>query len=423
MIDLCPVGALTSKPFRYAARTWELARRKSVSPHDALGSNLVVQVKNDRVMRVLPLENEAVNECWISDKDRFSYEALNGDDRLTAPMIRQGGEWIDVDWQTALEFVADALKDVAGEHGGAALGALVSPHSTLEEMALAARLLRGARLRQRRLPAAADRFPRRRAGRRHSVAGNADRRARRARPRAGRRQLPAQGPPAARAAAAPGGEEGRAGVAAARGRRRLADAGRARARRARRRCCRAALAEIVVAAARGAGQAGAGGAGRHRAVGRARRRSPRASPAASARRSCSATSPSSTPQASQLLRAGAGARRSSPARRSAASPKPRTASAATSPARCRRRAGSTRRRCSRSRAGPTSLLNAEPAFDCANPVAARAALGEADFVVVLSPFRHGTELRRRAAADRPVHRNRRHLRQLRGPRPGASTGS
>jgi NADH-quinone oxidoreductase subunit G len=79
MIDLCPVGALTSKPFRYSARTWELSRRKSVSPHDgSLGANLVVQVKNDKVMRVLPLENEAVNECWIADRDRFSYEALNG---------------------------------------------------------------------------------------------------------------------------------------------------------------------------------------------------------------------------------------------------------------------------------------------------------------------------------------------------------
>ena len=77
MIDICPVGALTSKPFRYAARTWELARRKSVSPHDSLGSNLIVQVKGDRVLRVVPLENEAVNECWISDKDRFSYEALD----------------------------------------------------------------------------------------------------------------------------------------------------------------------------------------------------------------------------------------------------------------------------------------------------------------------------------------------------------
>ena len=105
-IDVCPVGALTSKPFRYSARTWELARRKSVSPHDSLGSNLVVQVKGDRVMRVLPLENEAVNECWISDKDRFSYEGLNSEERLTAPMVKQGGEWKAVDWQTALEFVA-----------------------------------------------------------------------------------------------------------------------------------------------------------------------------------------------------------------------------------------------------------------------------------------------------------------------------
>src|SRR5512139_2384743 len=92
MIDVCPVGALTSLPFRYSARTWELARRKSVSPHDGLGSNLVVQVKGDRVKRVLPLENEAVNECWISDKDRFSYTALDTSERLDAPMVKQGGE-------------------------------------------------------------------------------------------------------------------------------------------------------------------------------------------------------------------------------------------------------------------------------------------------------------------------------------------
>jgi NADH-quinone oxidoreductase subunit G len=142
-IDVCPVGALTSKPFRYSARTWELARRKSVSPHDSLGSNLVVQVKGNRVMRVLPLENEAVNECWISDKDRFSYEALNSDERLTAPMLKQGGEWRAVDWQTALEFVAGGLTDVVARHGPQALGALVSPHATLEELALAARLMRG----------------------------------------------------------------------------------------------------------------------------------------------------------------------------------------------------------------------------------------------------------------------------------------
>jgi NADH-quinone oxidoreductase subunit G len=142
-IDVCPVGALTSKPFRYAARTWELARRKSVSPHDSLGSNLIMQVKGDRVLRVLPLENEAINECWLSDKDRFSYEALNTDERLTAPMIKQGGEWMTVDWQTALEFVSGGLRDVVTRHGPGALGALVSPHATLEELALAARLVRG----------------------------------------------------------------------------------------------------------------------------------------------------------------------------------------------------------------------------------------------------------------------------------------
>ncbi len=143
MIDICPVGALTSKPFRYAARTWELARRKSVSPHDALGSNLVVQAKGDQVLRVLPLENEAVNECWISDKDRFSYEALGSPERLASPMILEGGEWKAVDWQTALARVVDRLRDTVVNHGGAALGTLVSPHSTLEEMALAAKLTRG----------------------------------------------------------------------------------------------------------------------------------------------------------------------------------------------------------------------------------------------------------------------------------------
>jgi NADH-quinone oxidoreductase subunit G len=142
MIDLCPVGALTSKPFRYAARTWELSRRKSIAPHDALGSNLVVQVKADRVLRVLPLENEAVNECWISDKDRFSYEALNADDRLTTPLVRDGDGFRAVDWPTALAFVARGLREATAKHGGAALGTLVSPHQTLEEMALAARLTR-----------------------------------------------------------------------------------------------------------------------------------------------------------------------------------------------------------------------------------------------------------------------------------------
>ena len=143
MIDLCPVGALTSKPFRYSARTWELSRRKSVSPHDSTGANLIVQVKNHKVMRVVPLENEDVNECWIADRDRFSYEALNSEDRLTRPMLKQGGEWKEVDWQTALEYVANGLQGVKAEHGAQSIGALVSPHSTLEELFLASRLVRG----------------------------------------------------------------------------------------------------------------------------------------------------------------------------------------------------------------------------------------------------------------------------------------
>ena len=109
MIDLCPVGALTSKPFRYEARSWELSRRKSISPHDSLGSNLIVQVKNNQVMRVLPLENEEVNECWLSDRDRFSYEGLNAPDRLLRPMLKQGGQWSEVDWTVALEYVASSL--------------------------------------------------------------------------------------------------------------------------------------------------------------------------------------------------------------------------------------------------------------------------------------------------------------------------
>jgi NADH-quinone oxidoreductase subunit G len=131
MIDICPVGALTSRPFRYSARTWELSRRKSVSPHDGLGSNLVVQVKQNQVMRVLPLENEAINECWLSDKERFSYDALNSSERLTSPMVKRNGQWEQVDWQTALEAATRGLKD---------FGVLASPHSTLEELYLAGKL-------------------------------------------------------------------------------------------------------------------------------------------------------------------------------------------------------------------------------------------------------------------------------------------
>ena len=143
MIDLCPVGALTSKPFRYSARTWELSRRKSVSPHDGLGSNLIVQVKQDRVMRVLPLENEAINECWLSDKDRFSYEGLNSPERLTKPMLKKNGAWQEAEWPEALQAVADGLSGVKNKHGAEAIGALASPHQTLEELYLLNKVIRG----------------------------------------------------------------------------------------------------------------------------------------------------------------------------------------------------------------------------------------------------------------------------------------
>ncbi len=143
MIDLCPVGALTSKPFRYTARSWELQRRKSISPQDSVGANLAVQVKHDSVMRVLPRENEAVNECWISDKERFSYQSLNSDERLTKPLVKQGGAWREVSWNVALDYVAHGLKDVAREHGGDSVAALASPMTTLEELYLLGKVVKG----------------------------------------------------------------------------------------------------------------------------------------------------------------------------------------------------------------------------------------------------------------------------------------
>lgn len=143
MIDLCPVGALTSKPFRYSARSWELSSRKSITPHGSLGTNLTVQVKNNRVMRVLPRVNEALNECWISDKDRFSYEALNSAERLTKPMVRVDGLMREVEWNVALDYVTHALQDIAKSHGGSEIAVLGSPHATLEELYLLQKLTRG----------------------------------------------------------------------------------------------------------------------------------------------------------------------------------------------------------------------------------------------------------------------------------------
>ena len=143
MIDLCPVGALTSKPFRYAARTWELGRKRSVSPHDSLGANTTVQTKANKVMRVVALENEVINECWISDRDRFSYEGLNSADRVTTPMVKQGGQWLETDWQSALDYVAHSLKTISAESGSESIGALAHPISSTEELHLLQKVVRG----------------------------------------------------------------------------------------------------------------------------------------------------------------------------------------------------------------------------------------------------------------------------------------
>ncbi len=143
MIDVCPVGALTSKLFRYKARGWELSSHFSVSPHDGLGSNMNVQTLRGKVMRVLPFENESVNECWLSDRDRFSCEALNGSDRLTVPMVKQDNRWIETDWETALNYVAHGLKSIRQDHGPMSLAALTSAQATLEECFLLQKLMRG----------------------------------------------------------------------------------------------------------------------------------------------------------------------------------------------------------------------------------------------------------------------------------------
>ena len=143
MIDLCPVGALTSKPFRYKARNWELSRRRAISAHDSLGTSLSVQTKNNRVLRVLPIENEEINECWLSDKDRFAYEGLNSPERLTKPMIKQGGQWLEVEWQVALEYAGNGLRHISNGAGAEQIGALATANSTLEELYLLQKLMRG----------------------------------------------------------------------------------------------------------------------------------------------------------------------------------------------------------------------------------------------------------------------------------------
>ena len=142
VIDVCPVGALTSKPFRFRARAWEIQSRDAVAPHDGVGSNVQVHIAHGRVMRVVPRENEDINEVWLSDRDRFSYEGLYSDDRLLTPMLKRDGEWVEVDWESALHEAACGLQSILSEQGPSRLGALISPSSTLEEAFLVQKLLR-----------------------------------------------------------------------------------------------------------------------------------------------------------------------------------------------------------------------------------------------------------------------------------------
>jgi NADH-quinone oxidoreductase subunit G len=143
VIDVCPVGALTSRPFRFKARAWELAQHASVAPHDSVGSNLYVHTRNGQAMRVVPRENEEINEVWLSDRDRFSYEGLYADDRLTAPMVKVDGNWQQTDWDNALQAAVRGLRDVVSQHGADQLGVLAAPTSTLEELYLLQAVARG----------------------------------------------------------------------------------------------------------------------------------------------------------------------------------------------------------------------------------------------------------------------------------------
>lgn len=141
-IDLCPVGALTSKPYRFTARVWELSSSNAVSPHDSVGSNLKIQSVRGQVKRVLPVVNEAINDCWLSDRDRYSYVGNNSEQRLTKPMIRVDEQWREVSWQVALDFTVTGIKGLIEHYGADQLGALAAPGSTVEEFYLLQKLLR-----------------------------------------------------------------------------------------------------------------------------------------------------------------------------------------------------------------------------------------------------------------------------------------
>lgn len=142
IIDLCPVGALTSKPYRFTARAWELSQFDSISPHDCLGSNIFLHTRGNQLMRTVPKENESINETWISDRDRFSYLGLNSKHRASKPMIKRNGQWETVDWETALKHAADGMSKVIKNHGPEQMAAFTSNSSTVEEMYLLQRLMR-----------------------------------------------------------------------------------------------------------------------------------------------------------------------------------------------------------------------------------------------------------------------------------------
>ena len=141
IIDLCPVGALNNKPYRYSARAWEMVVRPLVSPHDCAGSNLFGHVLRGKLKRVVPRENESINETWIADRDRFSYEGIYSVDRLAAPMVRTEEGWSEVSWDRAIEATKDTLRAGIGSDGDD-LGVLVSPSATVEEMYLLNRITR-----------------------------------------------------------------------------------------------------------------------------------------------------------------------------------------------------------------------------------------------------------------------------------------
>lgn len=143
IIDLCPVGAITSKPFRFTARGWELTQAPTIAPHDCIGSHIYTHTRRGVVMRVVPKENESINEIWISDRDRFSYEGLYHPDRLAAPKIKQDGVWRTVDWETALQYTVNGLMKVIAKRSPDAIGGMLSPNATLEEGFLFQKWLRG----------------------------------------------------------------------------------------------------------------------------------------------------------------------------------------------------------------------------------------------------------------------------------------